>query len=247
MNLTFGNMNAVVTGGGSGMGKAIARRLAEGGARVAVVDINGKAAEDVAASLPGGKSIAVAADVSREADVARYVDAAVKAFGRIDLFANNAGLLGKAGPLVDATLADYEHVFGINMRGAFLGMRDVIRQMLTQGGGGAVVTTASIAGLRGVSNCSLYSASKFAVLGLTRSAAKEYGPRGIRVNAVCPGVTETAFTQFTPETKRSQAANIPLGRIAQPDEIANAVIWLLSDAASFANGAVLAMDGGQAA
>jgi NAD(P)-dependent dehydrogenase (short-subunit alcohol dehydrogenase family) len=247
MNLQFDGKAAVVTGAGSGMGKAIARRLAEGGARVAVVDVNGKTAEDVAASLPGGRAIAVIADVSREADVARYVDAAAKAFGRIDLFANNAGLLGKAGPLVDATLDDYEHVFGINMRGAFLGMRGVLRQMLAQGGGGSIVTTASIAGLRGVTNCSLYSASKFAVLGLVRSAAKEYGPRGIRINAVCPGVTETAFTNFTPDTIRSQAAGIPLGRIAQADEIASAVIWLLSDAASFANGAVLAVDGGQAA
>jgi len=244
MNQSFSGKTAVVTGAGSGMGRAIARILAEGGARVAVVDVNGKAAEEVAASLPG--AIAVAADVGREDDVARYVAAAVRAFGRIDLFANNAGLLGKAGPLDQATVADYEHVFGVNMRGAFLGMRDVVRQMLKQGGG-AIVTTASIAGLRGVSNCSLYSASKFAVLGLTRSAAKEYGPRGIRINAVCPGVTETAFTNFTPEAKRSQAVNIPMGRIAQPEEIANAVIWLLSDAASFANGAVLAIDGGQAA
>lgn len=242
----FTGQVAVVTGAASGMGKAISSHLSEAGARVVVVDINGEAAQDVAASLPG-ESIAVAADVGIEADVQNYVRAAVDRFGSIDLFSNNAGILGKAGPIVDATAADFDQVFAVNVRGAFFGLRDVVRQMLAQGTGGSIVTTSSIAGLRGVVGCSIYSASKFAVLGFCRSVAKEYAARGIRSNAISPAATETAFTEFTDETRASQAANIPLGRLATADDMARAVTWLLSDAAAFVNGAVLPVDGGQTA
>jgi 3alpha(or 20beta)-hydroxysteroid dehydrogenase len=243
--LRFDRRVAVVTGGASGMGKEICRRLGEGGAQVVVVDINESAANQVARELPN--AIAVRADVTNEADTRAYAQAAVNKFGRIDLFSNNAGILGKPGPLVEASAADFDSVFGVNVRGAFFGLREVLRHMLAQGHGGAIVTTASIAGLRGVAGCSLYSASKFAVLGLTRSVAKEYGARGIRANAICPAATETAFSVMTEATRASQAANIPLGRVATADDMARAVAWLLSDAAAFVNGAVLPVDGGQTA
>jgi NAD(P)-dependent dehydrogenase (short-subunit alcohol dehydrogenase family) len=247
VSFRFDGRAAIVTGGASGIGRATAQLLAAAGARVAVVDIDGAAARDVARSLPDGAAIGVGADVSTEAGVASYVAASVEAFGGIDLFANNAGLLGKAGPLVDAKAADYELTFGVNLKGAFLGLRDVLRQMLAQGRGGAIVCTASIAGLRGVPNVGLYSASKFGLIGLTRSAAKEYGGRGIRINAICPAATETKFSVLSPEMKAQMATLIPLGRVGEAEDMARAVVWLLSDGAGFVNGAILPVDGGQTA
>ena len=247
VSFKFAGKCAVVTGGGSGMGAAIATLLAMSGAKVAVVDVNPKAAEAVVAKLPSGSAIAIGADVSSEAGTASYVQAAVKAFGRIDLFANNAGILGKTGPLADAAVADYEQTFGVNVRGAFLGMRDVIRQMVAQGTGGSIVATASIAGLRASPTCSLYAASKFALIGLVRTAAKEYGGKGIRINAICPAATETNFSVMTDQTKNFMTSLVPMGRIANADDMARAVAWLLSDGAGFVNGASLPVDGGQTA
>jgi len=243
----FDKQAAIVTGAGSGIGARIATLLAGSGARVALVDIDTAAAERVAAELPGGDAIVVGADASTEAGTARYLDAAVKAFGRVDLFANNAGILGKPGLLVDASVADYEHTMGVNLRGAFLGLRDVIRQMLRQNHGGAIVCTASIAGLRGVPGAGLYSASKFALISMTRTAAREYGGKGIRVNAICPAATETNFSVLTNQQKSAYTSLIPMGRLGAADDMARAAVWLLSDGAGYVNGAILPVDGGQTA
>jgi len=243
---------AIVTGGGSGIGRAVARRLAEAGARVAIVDIDGEAAEKVAADLPG--AIAVAADVRQEAEVSKYVGRAIDSFGGIDLFFNNAGLLGRPAPLIESTVADFDLIFGVNTRGAYFGLRDVGKIMTEQGRGGAIVCTASVAGLRSSPGVGLYSASKWAVIGLTRTAAKELAPAGIRVNAICPGTTITNFG--TPPGSADEAetarwagylAKVPLGRFGSGDDQALAAAWLLSDAAAFVSGEVLVVDGGQEA
>ncbi|MGE0388013.1 MAG: SDR family NAD(P)-dependent oxidoreductase [Gammaproteobacteria bacterium] len=248
MGSGFEGKVAIVTGAASGMGRSTAERLGALGARVVLVDIQREAVENVARTLPEGHAVAVAADVSSEAGVQSYVDAAVSAFGRIDLFHNNAGLLGRAAPMAEATNADFDHIFGVNVRGCFLGLRAVIGRMLAQGGGGAIVNTASIAGLRSSPGVGLYSASKFAVIGLTRTAARECGPRGIRVNCICPGPTETAFSAMS-DAYRTQLATqaVPLGRIAQAEDMTRAVLWLMSEDAGFINGVVLPVDGGQTA
>jgi NAD(P)-dependent dehydrogenase (short-subunit alcohol dehydrogenase family) len=241
----FNGKVAVVTGGGSGMGAASARLLAAAGASVVVVDINLAAAEAVAGELK--QAVAVRADVTSESDVVAYVRAAVDAFGGIDLFHNNAGVLGRPSRLSDATLADYQTIFGINFLGCFLGIREVSKQMTAQGRGGAIVNTASIAGLRAVPNAGLYSASKFALIGLTRTAAKELGAAGIRVNAICPGATPTGFSAMSAETISNYSTMVPLGRLAIAADMADAAAWLLSDGAAFINGQVMAVDGGQTA
>lgn len=181
-------------------------------------------------------------------------DRAVEEFGKIDLFFNNAGLLGRPGPLIDSATEDFQLVFGVNTFGVYLGLREVGRQMVSQGIGGAIVCTASIAGLRSSPGVGLYSASKWAVLGLTRTAAKELAPVGIRVNAICPGVSSTNFGALggppavaDPTRAQTMIARIPLGRLAEADDQARAAIWLLSDAAAFVSGVMLPVDGGQEA
>lgn len=241
----FSGKIAIVTGAGSGMGAETARRLSAAGARVALVDVNLEAAEAVASELSG--AIAIRADVSVEADVQAYVERTVRELGRVDLFHNNAGLLGRPGPLLDATVADFDFIIGVNLRGAFLGLREVGKAMKAQGSGGSIVTTASIAGLRGVAGCPIYSAAKFGVLGLIRSASKELGGFGVRVNAICPGPTFTSFAQMSDAAVSNYKSLVPLGRLAESDDMAAAVLWLLSDGARFINGAVLPVDGGQTA
>ncbi|MGV0044942.1 SDR family NAD(P)-dependent oxidoreductase [Mycobacterium colombiense] len=238
---------AIVTGGGSGIGRAAAERLGEAGARVVVADIDAGAAEAAAKALPAGAAVAVGADVATEAGTAAYVDAAIESFGRIDVFFSNAGILGPPGLLLEAPIEAYQQIMNVNALGTFLGIQAVGRRMVEQEKGGSIVVTASIAGLRSSPGVGLYAASKAAVISMVRTAAKELGPQDIRVNAVCPAPTFTNFAQMTPELVKQMSSRIPLNRIATADDIARAALWLSSDAASFVNGAVLPVDGGHEA
>ena len=239
---------AIVTGGGSGMGAATSRRLVDEGVRVVAVDVREDAVKEVAASLPGD-AIGVGADVSTEEGTAAYVRAALDSFGRIDLFHNNAGVGGDLVPTWQMSVEQFDHTMAVNARGVFLGLRAVLGQMVEQGTGGAIVNTASMSGRRGIPGQAAYAASKHAVIGLTKVAAGEVGPLGIRVNAVCPGLVHTPMLQGLmdeagPEIVEMMVARVPLGRMAQPDEVASLVAWLLSDEASYLNGEDISVDGG---
>lgn len=241
---------AVVTGAADGIGAATARRLSAEGAKVVVVDINGAAAKDVAESMEG-PAVAVEADVSDPDAVERYVGAAVTEFGRLDIAHLNVAVGNKPGFVADSDLSDFDRVMSINVRGAYLGLRAVLQQMLKQGDGGSIVLTSSINGIGGTPGSTFYVASKHAILGLMKSTAREYGPNGIRINSVLPGFTETtALTGLIGSTADGAAfremmeSTVPLGRWAKPDEIGAAVAWLLSDEASFVTGSGLVIDGG---
>jgi NAD(P)-dependent dehydrogenase (short-subunit alcohol dehydrogenase family) len=239
---------AVVTGGASGIGQAVARRLDAEGAKVVVADLDG--AEDVAASLQD--AIGVRADVSREADVDGYMHAALERFGRVDLHHLNAGISGTLSPIPEIEVDEFDAVLAVNVRGVFLGLRAAFRQFAAQGSGGAVVTTASISGLRGSADLVPYHTAKHAVVGLTSSAAIYGGPLGVRVNAVAPGIVPTNL--FRSATGRSAAASVeerarlaPLGRAGTAEEVASLVCFLLSDEAAFVTGSVHSVDGGAVA
>jgi NAD(P)-dependent dehydrogenase (short-subunit alcohol dehydrogenase family) len=242
---------AIVTGGGSGIGAAASRRLVEEGMRVVVVDWDGAAAERLAADL-GKDVIAVASDVSSEEDVARFVGVTVERFGRIDAAVLNAGIGGDMGPLATSTTENFDRVFAINVRGCYLSLRAVLRTMLDQGAGGAIVVTASALSLMGGPMYATYTATKHALLGLARSVALEVARDGIRVNAVCPGYIDTHLMRLAEdaigderEAARSMMeAGIPIPRYGRPEEIAAMAAWLLSDDASYSTGGHYSVDGG---
>jgi NAD(P)-dependent dehydrogenase (short-subunit alcohol dehydrogenase family) len=244
---------AVVTGAAGGIGGATAARLSREGAAVVLVDSDGDAAERAAKEFDGD-AIAVAADVSREEDVARYMDAAVQRFGRVDLHHLNAGIPGSAAALPELTVEDFDRVIAVNVRGPFLGLRAAFRQYLSQEprGGEAVVVTASIASLRGSADLLPYHTSKHGVLGLVRSAAVYGGPLGIRVNAVAPGIVPTdlfAGAGSGPGTGNDmvrRASTSPMRRAGTPEEIAGVVAFLLGPDAGYLTGEVVSVDGGSA-
>ncbi|BDG73167.1 SDR family NAD(P)-dependent oxidoreductase [Roseomonas fluvialis] len=252
--MNFTGKAAVVTGGGNGIGRAVCLAFAAHGAKVLVVDRDGDAAVAVAAEI-GGQALACAADVTRADDVAAYVARALDAFGRIDCFHNNAGIEGRVGPIVDYAEADFDAVMAVNVKGVFLGLKHVLPVMIRQGAG-AVVNTASTAGLVGTAKMPAYVASKHAVLGLTKSAAGEVGPLGIRVNAVCPGPIDTRMIrdlerQISPNrpesVEQAYTAGIPLRRYGTVEEVANVVLFLCSDLAGNVTGAQYVIDGGRTA
>ena len=244
---------ALVTGAASGLGRAGALALAREGAAVGCADINVAGLEETVGLLEqaGGKTIAVKTDVTCESDVARLVTSVIARFGRLDCAFNNAGISGGAG----TTTAEYDedawdHVIAVNLKSVWLCMKHEIAHMLEQGSG-SIVNTASIAGLVGLAGSSPYVASKHGVVGITKTAALEYVTKGIRVNAVCPGVFQTPLVESIleqrPEREELYLSAQPIGRFGEPRELAEAVVWLCSDAASFVTGHALPVDGGYVA
>lgn len=235
---------AIVTGGGSGIGEAVALALGRAGASVAVCDIDEAAAGAVADRI-GASAIAVRADVSDMASVASMVSRVTDRFGRLDIAVNNAGIGGAGQPLADTDPAQFGTVIDVNLIGVWRCMRTQIPAMLASGGG-VVVNMASALGLIARAHSSDYIAAKHGVIGLTKAAAVEYSALGVRVNAVCPGVIDTPLIRA-----RADAAGIaaleslhPIGRLGQSTEVAEAVLWLASDRSSFVTGAAVAVDGG---
>jgi NAD(P)-dependent dehydrogenase (short-subunit alcohol dehydrogenase family) len=246
---------ALVTGGGSGIGRATAVAMAREGARVAVSDLSKEGIEATVALInaAGGQSITIAGDVTEEADVANMVARTISAFGRIDCAFNNAGVaprsVGPGGQRIhELTQSSVDEMLSINLMGVFLCLKHEISQMLAQGGGGAIVNTASIAGLVGLPMAAHYVAAKHGVVGLTKAAAMEYAEDGIRVNCINPGYIETPMTKETMETRFDQImAKVPMRRLGLPHEIAEAVVWMCSEKASFMTGASHLVDGGYCA
>jgi 3alpha(or 20beta)-hydroxysteroid dehydrogenase len=245
---------AVVTGAGRGIGRATSLALAEAGARVLLVDRDLPALDECAAAIAtaGGEARTCVADVSSSEDVQGYVREAVGAFGSLDVLFNNAGIEGAVAPLAEYPEDAFDTVIAVNLRGVFLGLRHVLPVMLAQGSG-AIVNTGSIASARGLPGSVAYNAAKHAVLGMTRTAAVEVGGRGVRVNAVLPGIVDTRLLRSLlvemagddgEETMRSVASIAPMARPAQPEEVAQVVVFLASDAASFVNGVGWPVDGG---
>jgi NAD(P)-dependent dehydrogenase (short-subunit alcohol dehydrogenase family) len=243
---------ALVTGGASGIGRATAVAMAREGARLAVADRAEESASGTVALInaAGGQAIAIGGDVTREADVEAMVARTVAAFGRIDCAFNNAGIAGRAvGPagqrIHELSQTAFDTMLAVNLTGVFLCLKHEIRQMLAQGGGGAIVNTASIAGLVGLPTSAHYVAAKHGVVGLTKTAAMEYAQDGIRVNCVNPGYVRTPMTKETMEARGDEIlAKVPMHRMGTPEEIAEAVVWMCSDKASFMTGAAQIVDGG---
>lgn len=240
---------AVVTGGSAGIGRACALALAREGAKVLVADVMVAEGEQTARTITsaGGQAAFVKTDVSQENDVREMVARAADVYGRLDCAVNNAGIEGVSASTAECTVENWDRTLAINLKGVWLCMKYEIGRMLEQGGG-AIVNMSSVAGLVGFRGLPAYVASKHAVAGLTKTAALEYAQAGIRVNGICPGVIRTAMvdriTGRDPEVEAQFAALEPVGRMGTPEEVAEAVVWLCSDAASFVTGHLLAVDGG---
>jgi NAD(P)-dependent dehydrogenase (short-subunit alcohol dehydrogenase family) len=248
----FSGQVALVTGAGSGMGLATAQAFAEAGAAVVMADINPTTVKEAADSLSevGHRVLAVECDVSDEASVVGIVRAAVETFGRLDMAFNNAGIQVPPSDAADEAAEVFDRVNAINLRGVWACMKHELAQMRAQGSG-AIVNCSSLGGLVGLPGRAAYHASKHGVLGLTSSAALEYAPRGIRINAVCPGTIATPMVTDMidkGELDTDEAiANQPINRLGQPEEIAAAVLWLCSPGAGFVIGVALPVDGGYTA
>ena len=246
----FAGKVAFVTGGANGIGRAAALAFARDGASVVVADVSDTQNQETARMIQdlGGRALAVACDVSRNADVQRALNATVDRFGRLDFAFNNAGIEYKIKPAADVTEEEWNRIIDIDLRGVFLCMKHEIPLMLKQGGG-AIVNTSSGAGIKGFKGGAAYVAAKHGVVGLTKAAALDYAQSNIRINAVCPGIIDTPmmdrFSGGTAEGRQGVIAQEPVGRMGTSEEIAATVVWLCSDAASFVVGHAMVVDGGQ--
>lgn len=240
---------ALVTGAAKGMGLATARAFAENGASVVLADIDGDLAEQEAERIisEGGTAIGTACDVADEMQVRAMIDLAVSHYGRLDMAFNNAGIQVPPSDAADEPLESFERVTAVNQRGVWACMKHELRVMRSQGSG-AIVNCSSLGGLIGLPGRAAYHGTKHAVIGMTRSAGVEYAPRGIRINAICPGTVDTPMVQDMLQGQSDAMAEImkqqPIARLGQPEEIAAAVLWLCSSAASFVIGVALPVDGG---
>ena len=253
MAVNLEGKTSLVTGGGSGIGRAASLAYAREGARVVVVDVNVEGGEETVQQIKeaGGEAILVHADVAKPEDTQAMVAQAVEAFGSLDCAFNNAGISGRERWLTaEYPEEEWDRVTSINLKGVWLCMKAEIPQMLKQGGG-AIVNTASVAGLVAISGTVAYIAAKHGVTGITKAAALEYAKSGIRVNAVCPGYIHTPMVQGIFDEidgfEDRVASRHPIGRLGEPSEIAEAVVWLSSDAASFVTGHNMPVDGGYTA
>ena len=243
--------SALITGGGGGIGRATALAFAREGGRVAVADVAIEAARETVAlvNAAGGQAISLSGDVTRDAEVRAMIEDVVRTYGRLDCAFNNAGIAGYQVDAAGKKTADwseeaFDRMVAVNLKGVWLCMRHELKQMEAQGGG-AIVNTGSIAGLAGLPTSSAYVAAKHGVVGLTKTAALEYAAANIRVNAVCPGFIKTRMTEDTMR-RRGEAilAQVPFRRMGEPEEIAEMVVWLCSDRASYVSGAAYNVDGG---
>ena len=239
---------AVITGAASGFGAGMAKRFAEEGAKIIVADLNAKGAEHIASQI-GEAALPVTADVSMKADVDAMVDAAMQAFGRLDIMVNNAGFTHRNGPRMEVDEETFDLITAVNMKAIYHSTLAVVPIMEKQGGG-SIITTASTAGLRPRPGLTWYNASKGWAITATKSMAVELAPKNIRVNCLCPVAGETGMLgQFmgedTPEKRAQFRASIPLGRLSTPLDIANAALWLASSEAEFITGVALEVDGGR--
>lgn len=245
------NKVAIITGAASGIGRASALRFAQEGARVVVVDWNPQGGQETVALVraQGGEALYIEADVSRDADVRRVVETTVHTYGAVHILFNNAGIQ-VFGTLPNTSEADWHKVMDVNLKGVYLACKYAIPHMIAQGGG-SIINTSSALGLVGDPDLPAYGATKGGILAMTRSMAQAHGRQGIRVNAICPGDVETPlvveYFEHQPdpaEARRWVASHYALGRIAQPEEIANVALFLASDESSFVTGATIVVDGG---
>lgn len=257
MERRFEGKVIVITGAAGGIGRATAERFAQEGASVVAVDLPGTGLDETVALVEaaGASALAVPADVSKSAEVERYAQAAKSRFGGVDCFFNNAGIEGWVGPTTQYPEEMFDKVIAVNLKGVFLGIKYIVPLMVERGGG-SIVNNASVAGLSGTPSIFAYGASKHAVVGMTKSAALEFGPRGIRTNAICPSPIETRMMRALerginpdePEqVHQSMAAGNPMGRYGEPAEVAAFVAFLCSKDASYLNGGIFPIDGGRMA
>ena len=250
MNISFENKVALVTGAGSGLGLATVKAFAESGASVVLADWNENAVRSAAEELTaqGHKALAIHCDVADDAQVEAMVEETVATFGRLDAAYNNAGVQNVLAETADSPRDDYDRVMAINLRGVWSCMKFELQQMRKQGGG-AIVNCSSLGGLVGGAERGTYHAAKHGVLGLTKSAALEYAARGIRINAVCPGLIQTPMSDQMVaagqgDALKAMVKSVPMGRVGRPEEIADAVLWLCSPTSSYVTGQAIAVDGG---
>lgn len=239
----------IITGGGSGFGREVALKLAKKGTNVSVVDISKEHGEETVRLCKelGCDAIFIQADVSKVEEVKSYVSQTIDHFGKIDLFFNNAGISGSGVRTIECSVEEFDAIVDVNLKGVFYGLKYVVSEMLKTGGG-IIVNTASLGGLVGMPTLGAYSATKHAVVGLTKTIAGEYGREKIRINAIAPGTNETPMVKsFPKEAIKAMAVEVPMGRLGQPHEVADVVCFLLSEESSYIHGATISIDGGVAA